>query len=87
MKAGYHQIPLKNESRPLTCMATPRGPRQWRVVPMGIMNGNAIYQRVMEWELKDFPFADGYVDDVVIGSTGVSFEEASQNTRRICDSY
>ena len=75
LKAGYHQVPLKAESRPITSMATPKGPRQWRVVPMGIVNGNAIYQRMMEWELDEFDFADPYVDDVIIGSTGNTREE------------
>ena len=28
MKAGYHQIPLHPDSRPVTCMSTPKGPRQ-----------------------------------------------------------
>ena len=46
---------------------------------MGIINGNAIYQRIMEWELKEFDFADGYVDDVIVGSTGATREEAVAN--------
>ena len=46
---------------------------------MGIINGNAIYQRVMEWELKEFDFADGYVDDVIVGSTGATWEESVAN--------
>jgi hypothetical protein len=49
MKAGYHQVPLKEECRPVTCMSTTKGPRQWKVVPMGIINGNAIFQRMMDW--------------------------------------
>ena len=79
MKAGYHQVPLDPKSRPLTCMSTPKGPRQWKVVPMGIINGNAIYQRMMEWELDEFDFADSYVDDVIIGSNGATQEEAIAN--------
>ena len=79
MRAGYHQIPLHPDSRPLTCMSTPKGPRQWKVVPMGIINGNAIYQRVMEWELDKFDFADSYVDDVIVGSKRETWEEAVQN--------
>ena len=32
LKSGYHQMPLKREHRPLTCMSTPRGTKQWRVL-------------------------------------------------------
>ena len=53
---------------------------------MGIINGNAIYQRVMEWELKEFNVADGYVDDVIVGSTGATWEESLANHERDLES-
>jgi hypothetical protein len=37
---------------------------------MGLKNGNAIFQRVMEHVLRDIDYADAYVDDVIVGSTG-----------------
>ena len=70
MKDGYHQVPLKKEHRNLTCMSTPKGTMRWRVLVMGLKNGNAIFQRVMEEVLQSLEFADPYVDDVIIGSTG-----------------
>ncbi len=36
LKDGYHHIPLKVEHRPYTCMSTPRGSFQWKVLVMGI---------------------------------------------------
>ena len=63
-------------------MSTPRGTLQWKVLVMGLKNGNAIFQRVMEWVLKDFDFADPYVDDVIIGSTGDTEEELISNHNR-----
>ena len=74
MKDGYHQIPLKEAHRHLTCMSTPRGVMQWKVLVMGLKNGNAIFQRVMEDVLKDFDYADAYVDDIIIGSTATTQE-------------
>ena len=68
LKDGYHQMPLKPEHRYITCMSTPRGTMQWRVLVMGLKNGNAMFQRMMEWVLRDHPNADAYVDDVIIGS-------------------
>ena len=79
MKDGYHQIPLKKEDRHLTCMSTPRGTKQWKVLVMGLKNGGAIFQRMMEWVLAGIECADPYVDDVIIGSTGDTEEEAIQN--------
>ena len=76
MKHGYHQMPLAPEARHLTAMAIPgKGLYQWKVMPMVIRNGNAQFQRMMEWVLRDLPFADVYVNDVIIGSTGTTEQE------------
>ena len=48
LKHGYHQMPLAEESRACTAMSTPLGPLQWRVMPMGVTNGNAAFQRMLE---------------------------------------
>ena len=82
MKDGYHQVPLKKEHRPLTCMSTPRGPKQWTVLVMGLKNGGAIFQRVMEWVLRDLPCADVYIDDVIVGSEGKDQAELLANHAR-----
>ena len=42
---------------------------------MGLRNGNAIFQRVMEEVLSHIDFADAYVDDVIVGSTADNFED------------
>ena len=82
MKDGYHQVPLKKEHRHLTCMSTPRGTMQWRVLVMGLKNGNAIFQRVMENVFRNLDFVDVYIDDVIIGSTGNSPQELLENHQR-----
>ena len=46
---------------------------------MGLKNGGAIFQRMMEWILGKKECADPYIDDVIIGSTGFTEEEAFQN--------
>ena len=82
MKDGYHQVPLRKEDRPYTCMSTPRGTKQWKVLVMGLKNGGAIFQRLMEWILKPCDAADPYIDDVIIGSQGNTREEALANHDR-----
>ena len=46
---------------------------------MGLKNGNAIFQRFMEHVLKDIDYADAFVDDVIIGSTGNNLKELMHN--------
>jgi len=79
MKRGFHQLPLAAESRPLTAMSVPGGLWQWRVLPMGVRNGNALFQRMMDYVLKDEPSADVFVDDVIISSGGDTPEQAIKN--------
>ena len=69
LKHGYHQMPLHEESRACTAMSTPLGPMQWKVVPIGAKNGNAVFQRMMEDLLGPVrDCADPFVDDIIIGS-------------------
>ena len=44
-KHGYHQVPLAEESRACTAMTTPLGPLQWKVMSIGVTNGNALCER------------------------------------------
>ena len=67
------QVPLKKEHRPIKCMSVPRGILQWKVLVMGLKNGNAIFQRVMEYVLREVECADPYVDDLIVGSTADSW--------------
>ena len=63
-------------------MSTPKGTYQWKVLVMGLKNGGAIFQRMMEWVLKKIECVDPYVDDVIIGSTGINEEDAIRNHER-----
>ena len=80
MKHGFHQIPVPENMRKYTAMVTPNGKHlQWRVMPMGIKNAPSIFQRIMNWVLRDLPFATCYIDDILIGSTGATEEERIAN--------
>jgi hypothetical protein len=75
---GFHQMPMREEHRHITCMSTPRpkGTQQWTVLVMGLKNAGTQFQRMMEWVLRDHPSADPYIDDVIIGSDGETEEQA-----------
>ncbi len=40
----YHHIPLAPESRPLTLMMMPLGPRQYVKLPLGLKDSGAAFQ-------------------------------------------
>ena len=79
---AYHQMPLKEEHRHITCMSTPRGTIQWKTQVMGLKNAGAQFQRMMEWVLRDVDNADPYIDDIIIGSTGKNMAELIENHLR-----
>lgn len=45
---------------------------QFEVTPFGLMNAPATFQRMMDSVLKDVPFANAYLDDVVVFSKTIS---------------
>ena len=49
---------------------------------MGIKNGPAIFQRVMDHVLQGLDCADVYIDDTIIGSSGATDEELLGNHDR-----
>ena len=80
LRHGFHQMPLAKASRPLTCMCTPCGPVQWTVMPMGLKNAPAFFQRMMEDVLfTSHPelraFASVYIDDIIIATEGEGLSE------------
>ena len=82
MKGGSHQVPFKVENRYITCMSTPRGTKQWTVLVMGLKNARSIFQRMMEWVLRDIDCCEVYIDYVIIGSDGIDEEDVIRNHER-----
>ena len=79
LSKGFHQIPLHPESRAKTAMNWAGKRYQWRVMPMGIKNGPATFQRVMDHVLQRLDCADVYIDDIIIGSSGETEEQLLAN--------
>jgi hypothetical protein len=50
--SGFYQIPLAKNSRPCTAFSTPSGLFQWCVMPMGLCNSPAVFQRAMNHVLR-----------------------------------
>ena len=49
---------------------------------MGLTNAPSIFQRMMEWVLREHSNADPYIDDVIVGSTGDTPQEVFENHER-----
>ena len=71
-------MPLADESPACIAMSTQLGPHQWKVMPMGVTNGNTAFERMLEHlpePMRDC--ADPFVSDVIItsGDTSMSYDE------------
>jgi len=58
---------------------TPWGTYEFTVLPMGVKNGPAMFQRMIMWILRDIPNVVVYIDDVLVGSKGSPDRELLQN--------
>ena len=76
---GFHQMSIHPESLAKTAMNLAGKQYQWCVMPMGIKNEPAIFQRVMEQVLEGLDCADVHIDHITIGSSGDSEEEPLAN--------
>ena len=79
LSKGFYQILLHPESGAKTAMILAGKRYQWRVMPMGIKNGPAFFQRVIDHVLQGLDCADVYIDDIINGSSGEMEEELLAN--------
>ena len=74
-KSGYHQIPLAQEDIHKSAFVTADGQYEWLVMPFGLCNASATFQRYMN-ELLDGLIPNrcvGFIDDVLV--FGASWED------------
>ena len=68
MLKGYWQIPLTQRAREISAFVTPSGLYQYKVMPFGMKNAPATFQRMVNKLVRDIDGCEGYIDDVVIFS-------------------
>ena len=68
LESGFHQMHLEASSRYLTAFVTPWCTYHWLVLPMGIKQAPALFQRLVNWTLREVPRARAYVDDILTGT-------------------
>jgi len=66
MTRGYWQVPLDEESVPISAIVTPFGHYQWRYMPFGLRNAPATFSRIVAKLLRGLDdFSGAYLDDII----------------------
>nr|CAN72897.1 hypothetical protein VITISV_003776 [Vitis vinifera] len=68
--SGYHQIPMSPDEEEKTAFITPHGLYCYKVMPFGLKNAGATYQRLMTKIFKPLigHSVEVYIDDIVVKS-------------------
>ena len=65
---GFWQIPLSERAKEISAFATPHGLYQYKVMPFGMKNSPATFQRLINRLIADIDGCEAYIDDVIIYS-------------------
>ena len=73
--SGYWQVKIEGADREKTAFCLPEGPFQFKVMPFGLSNALATFQRLMDLVLSGLKWTQClvYLDDIII--FGRSFNE------------
>ena len=72
LRAGYHQVRMADEDTHKTAFVTHMGSFEWRVLPMGLTNAPATFQRLMNSVLQEHhAYAVVYLDDILVFSQDI----------------
>jgi hypothetical protein len=85
LSAGYHQIPMKPEDIEKVAFATRGGLWEFVVMPEGVVNGPATFQRYMEKVLIGLVgrIVWVYIDDIIVH--GRTWEEFVENLYKVLE--
>ena len=83
LKSGYWQVEVAPEYQQKTSFCTQEGLFQFNLMPFGICNAPATFQRLMNSVLAGLHWSAClvYIDDIII--MGRSFEEHLQNLQQV----
>eukprot|EP00731_Ephydatia_muelleri_P038701 Em0868g1a len=75
LASGYWQVEVAPEDQPKTAFTTPEGLYQFKVMPFGLCNAPATFQRLMDRVLSGLKWSSClvYFDDIIV--VGTTFQE------------
>ena len=79
---GFWQVPLTDRAKEVSAFATPNGLYQYKVMPFGMKNSPATFQRLVN-VICGLDGCDAYIDDVIIYSD--SWSDHLQRIRKFFD--
>ena len=65
---GFWQIPLTDRAKEISAFVTPDGLFQYKVMPFGMKNSPATFQRMINQIVSDINGCEAYIDDIVVYS-------------------
>ncbi|XP_068215111.1 uncharacterized protein [Palaemon carinicauda] len=66
---GYYQIKLTERAKKASAFITPFGLFEYNVLPFGLTNAPATFQRTMQDIIRGLPHVHVYLDDIVVATT------------------
>ena len=79
---GFWQVPLTDRAKEVSAFATPNGLYQYKVMPFGMKNSPATFQRLVNNVICGLDGCDAYIDDVIIYSDSWSDHSKNQEVLR-----
>ena len=65
---GYWQVPLTERAKEISAFVTPDGLYQYKVMPFGLKNAPATFQRLVNNIIAEVDGCEAYIDDLVLYS-------------------
>ena len=65
---GFWQVPLTERAKEISAFVTPDGLFQYKVIPFGMKNSPATFQRLINQVISGLIGCDAYIDDVIVYS-------------------
>ena len=65
---GFWQVPLTDRAKEISAFITPSGLYQYKVMPFGMKNSPATFQRLINSIVPDIDGCEAYINDVIIYS-------------------
>ncbi len=80
---GFYQVPLTERAKEISAFVTPEGFYQYKVMPFGMKNSSATFQRLINSLISGLDGTDAYIDDVIIYSN--TWEDHIRQIRQFFD--